>query len=177
MKQKDLDNLSKDELFKVIKDKCKSRSKLTFWGGMTIIVLGIISLIASIIHNKGIQNLQSSQIVAFIFLVLLVCLCGLYVLNNYRFLQRNDRLDTPDELLYGYNKKIQNDLNISFVIKLIFVGYLFYQALPDFRDDLPTLIFLIVSVLILVYLGRGSSFALSRDLKIIEQLQKLTEKE
>lgn len=177
MKQAELENLSKDELFEVMKRKCKSRAKLNFWGGVTIIILVIITMIVSLIHNKGFQNIQFSQIVAFIFLSILVCIGVWSVLNNYRFLKRQGSLDTPDQLLYWYHKKVKNDVNISFVSKLLFLGFIIYQFWPDERDEIPTTIFVIVLLLILVYLGRGSSLALSRDQTIIEQLERLTEKE
>ena len=164
-----------DLIIKTIYPKNGYNRKINFWCGLLIVLFCIIFLIAT--YHRVIQDQQPTKMIAYILIAIIVCLGACSVLINYSFLRRNDSIDTPDQLLYWYNKKIRYDVNISTVYKLLFVGFLILQGIPYNRDDVLTLIFIIALCLFLVYLGRGSSLVLSRDQLILEKLHDLTKKE
>ena len=114
METKELDNLSGDELFEVLKGKCKSKSRVNISVGLALFILIIAGIIYRKIHpfeyRQGIPYISF-----FIEYALIGCACGLWALNNYRFLKKSDSLDTPDQLMYWFEKKVRNDRIYFFI--------------------------------------------------------------
>ena len=169
-------------------DKCKSRAERCILCGLIIIIFSIIYIVADI-NNAGIHNLQHPQIAAYICFATQACLGVWFVLNNYRFRQKADSLGTPDQLLYGYDKKLKNDRRFGYFCWLMcvcccFYNFIFYNrhGLPLFnRDDITpmviSVIFLIVCIVLFIYNYKGGYNNITRrDVEIIEQLKDLTEK-
>ena len=184
MEQMDLDNLSKDEMFKVIKDKCKSRARVHIYIGLAVLLLLVAFMIESIFYFRGSHHLKPTQIIAFVSLVILTCFVAWLLLNNYRFLKKIGSLDNPDQLLYRYEKKLRNERLLYFISILLFLFDQTYSFIYHSRDD-GTLFFTLFIIIALVafiaiywYNGlKDETFKFSRrDVEIIERLQELTEK-
>lgn len=183
METKELGNPYKEE-FLEIKDRCKSRAKKSFWGGLALASFVILLLlpIVNIIYNKGIPHLQN--IVAYVILIAgmaTMVLAGCWLaLNSYRFLKNVDGLDTPDHLLYWHEKKILNERKIGFLCQCAILCNLVVN--PFFYDPDPLIfsLFAFIAIALFAFLiykyKKGKTFFDSRpDKEITEQLQKLIE--
>ena len=185
MERMELDNHSNNTLFEEIKDKCKSRTKVNIYSGLAVILFLILMIILGINYNQGIHNLRHIQIVSTVILVCLSLVVVWLILNNFRFLRKVDGLDTPEQLLYWYKKKITNERLLYFISVCALLCDQIYSSFSYCRED-PT--FLIVSLplaiaviaFISAYWYRGlkdETFKFYRkDVEILEQLQELTEK-
>ena len=177
----DLDNLSKEEMFKVIKDKCKSRTKVNFYIGLAVLLLLIAFMIELIFYFRGSQHLKNTQIVAFVALIVLTCFMVWLVLNNYRFLKRIGSLDTPDQLLYRYEKKLRNERLLSFISILLVLLEQTYSFIYYSWDDgtlfFSLFIIIVLAAFIAIYWYNGlkdETFKFyRRDVEILERLQEL----
>ncbi len=114
METKEFDNLSKEELFQVIKEKCKSVLKRDLYGGIIVLVLVILLLVFTW------QRLDASKDISFfMFWIVFVCYWGWLLLNDYRFLKKVDSVDTPERLLYSFEKKHHYN-SIGWIVACIF---------------------------------------------------------
>lgn len=181
-----LDNQMRDLSFEEIKDKCKSRTKVNIYGGLAFIVFTLVLIVGSVIYQKGIQYMLHTQVVASIFLLIIVCVAVWLVLGNYRFLKKMGSLDTPEKLLYGYEKKVRNNRLLYFVSIVALVCNLFDDLIFNSLDDttslvmiVPVLIALIAFIAIYWYRGlKDETFKFpGRDVEIIKRLQELSVKE
>ena len=176
METKELDNLNKDELFKVIKDKCKSRSQLSFYCELLLLFLIVVSIIYTGI--RGVLSLNDIDgIVSFLLLVLLGCAVGWSVLYNYRFIKKTDIIDTPEQILYCYEKKTKNDKVFFIALGLVLLGnmfsYIYYNGENNNYLRLGFWIVFFVSIFLIYY---RNGFMRRKDREIIEQLRKLVGK-
>ena len=176
METKELENLNKDELFKVIKDKCKSRSQLSFYCGLLLLFLIVVSIIYTGI--RGVLSLNDIDgIVSFLFFVLLGCAVGWSVLCNYRFIKKTDMIDTPEQLWYSYEKKIKNDKVFLIALGLVLIGNMFsYINYNGENNNYLRLGFWIVFFVSIFLVNYRNGFMSGKDKVIIEQLRELVEK-
>lgn len=170
METKDLDNLSQIELFEELKDKCKSKSRANIIVGLVLFIL----FIAGIIYRRIFPFEYRHGIAYISFLIELAiigCACGLWALNNYRFLKKASSLYTPEKLMYWYEKRIRNDRILFF---LCLIAYLLDICLCFLAPLwLGLAVFVALSVVgSLIYFKSDSSLWNSRN-KILEQLQEL----
>ena len=120
METKELDNLNRGELFKELKGKCKSRTKIGLYGWLALLFLLLLLVFLEVnISYKLNQNLQHREITLYIEEALFICAFCWYSLNNYRFLQKIDGLDSPDQLLHFYEKKLKNERGPFFLFQLL----------------------------------------------------------
>lgn len=170
METKDLDNLNRDELFEVLKGKCKSKSRANVVVGLALLILIIVAILYR--KNYPFQYRQGIAYISFfIELALIGCACALWVLNNYCFLKKTDGLDSPDKLVYRYEKRIRNDRKIFFLCLLAYWLDLNLILLEPLWVALT--VFIVSSVVFsLIYFKSDSSLWNSRN-KILEQLQEL----
>ena len=179
MKMEELDNLNRDELFAVIKEKCISRAKREVYLGLVFLVILILFIIWAVKyypHSSFIQYDPKDGIVFLVYLIACFCLGGWIILYNYRLGKKIATLDTPEQLLNCYEKRERHNKIFSYInscVLLLFVTY------PLVRGG--STIFLIgVAVLVIlfaifltsvgIYVGRMNH----RD-KLLEKLQDLVE--
>lgn len=182
MEQMNSENLSTDGMFKEIKDKCKSRSKVNIYIGLALVFVLLLSMIAGLIYHHGIPHLNHPQIVSIIFLAIIACAICWLVLNNYRFLRNTDSLATPEQLLNAYEKKLKGDRILYFasIISLL-VGQIdssIYYSHDDVVFSAITVACMIgVIAFFAIYWYQGlkdETFKFyRRDVEILEQLQEL----
>lgn len=178
MEQKESADLSNDALFNVIKDKCISKAKFHFYSGLMLLFLVIAGAIYC--GFQVIQyNLDIEDVAYFLSFLILLCAVIWFVLNNYRFLQKTDTLDTPDKLLYQYDKKIRHYGKIF----SIFIWVLWVNLInsPNFSShNLSVRVVRVTIIIVLsalcIYLLFKRGYMSRSDKEIIEQLQELTKK-
>lgn len=100
METKELDNLNSDELFKVLKGRCKSILKRDLYGD--IIILALVILLLAFTWQKLDDRKEFSY---FMFWIPFVCFWGWLMLNDFRFLKKVDSFASPNRLLYCFEKK------------------------------------------------------------------------
>lgn len=165
-------NLDRDELFKVIKGKCKSKSRANIIIGLTLLILIIVTFIYRINHpfqyRQGIASISF-----FVNFAINGCVCGLWALNNYCFLKKSDSLDTPAQLMYWYEKRIRIDRKCFF---LFLSAYLLDGCLCSSETLwLGLTVFIILFVIgALLFFKSSNSFWNSSN-KLLEQLQELVD--
>lgn len=178
MEQKESSNLSNDALFNVIKDKCKSKAKFHFYSGLMwlfLVITGVIYCGYQVIQ----YNFDIEDVAFFVALMILGCAVIWFVLYNYRFLQKIDTLDTPDKLLYQYDKKIRHYPKIfSIFIWVLGVSLFNFSNFSSQHliEKIVRCTILIVLVAVCIYLFFKSGYMSRSDKEIIEQLQELTKK-
>lgn len=150
MEQMDLDNLSKEELFTVVKDKCKSRAKKNLWIGLALMIVLLVGLVVLFLNEKGINSLRHTQIVSLISFALYLLLGCWLVLDNYRFLKIADGLGTPEQLLYWYKKKVRTDSQSAFLAILIYTISFTDSVIYYNRDDVPLMIISLAIVVAII---------------------------
>ena len=177
MEQKESSNFSNDALYSVIKDKCKSRTKFHFYSGLMCLFLVILCVIYC-----GFQvvqyNFDIEDVAYFVAYMILGCAVIWFVLNNYRFLQKIDTLDTSDKLLYQYDKKIRHYPKI-FSIFFWVLGVNIINSTNFSSHHAISLVRLGVLIALFaycIYLFFKRGYMSRSDKEIIEQLQELTKK-
>ena len=111
---KKTDNLNRDELFRVFKDKCKSILRCDLYGNIVVLILVILLLIFTW------QRLENPKDISdFMFWIAFVIWWGWLLLFDFRFLKKVDSFDTPDRLLYCFEKKHRNRM-IAWLLACIF---------------------------------------------------------
>ena len=179
MKTKELDELNRDELFKVLKGKCKSRAQREVYGGPIALIL-VIGFIIYLTQRPDYTGNLMDVIVYSFFVLVNCCLIGWIIQYNYKFKKRIDDIETPDQLLDCYEKKRRNDRIVSYVGTSAFLPVWIY---PLVKSDLRALsisyvIILFVMLLILAVLLRSAGMNLSNRRDVIhEKLQELVEQE
>ena len=172
MGKDELPNQNRDELFEMIKGKCKLRSRANIIIGLALLILIIVAIIYR--SNHPFQYRQGiASISFFIELAIVGCVCGLWALNNFCFLKKTDSLDTPDQLMYWFEKRIRVDRRCFF---LFLLAYLF-DGCMCFSETLWVALteFVVFSVLgAYFFFNSKYSFWNSRN-RILEQLQELVE--
>jgi hypothetical protein len=167
MEIKELDNLSRTELFEVLKGKCKSNAKRDFYAGLMFLSLAILYLLFPIRESAD----ESNPMIYFIFWIGYGCLSVWEAIYNYRLLKKIDNLDTPDELLYRIEKK--HRYNIIFYIALWILLFI-YIAMTGF-DYVNLTIWIVATVVILFCFFKNLGWY-GQDKEMMKQLRELVEK-
>lgn len=169
METKKISNLSRTELFEVLKEKCKSNAKRDIHGGLIAL---IIALVFFLFHNWRIPNDTKSNI--YILWIVIACLSVWTLLHNCLLLKRIDNLTTPDKLLSRIEKKQLYNL-IGFIgFCIFFIVIVLVRPGLDVFDYVGVAIWtaLLVSIIVLYFNG----FVGRRDKVIIELLRELVKK-
>ena len=142
METNESDNLSRDELFEVLKDK--SRTSASSFQNITFII----------------------------FIILICCMEGWSLLYNYRFKKMIDTIETPDQLLYCYEKKKRYENLFGFSALIIMAAF---TILTDWKNGYW--IVLAAAVGSIIYYIKNGSYLSRKETKIVKQLQELIKKE
>ncbi len=180
MKPDEIANLNKEELFLQIKEKCKSRSRTNFYGGI-IFLVAIIAIMA----YAGLTSypLDVNDIIFLVLNALLACMGVWLVLYSYRFSKKIDSLETPDQLLYNFEKHIRNGRIISVVCGLaLIISQICYVYLGnggniDYGRFFTLIVLAVAFILLFNYLHMSSGTVRGKDKEIIERLHELIENE
>lgn len=177
MKHEELDNLSKEELFEQIKGKCRLRNKINLYvGGFCLLFI----IVASVWFALTKYPYEVRDIVFLIENAVFACLLVWLILYSYRYNKIFDSLDTPDELLYWYEKRIRKGRIFAIVFFIVFYAAIIlreYIGESLNSDSLIRLVVLLAALVILIPILVSGGVVLGRDMKTIEQLRKLVEKE
>ena len=176
METTELGNLNRGELFEELKDKCKSRSQLSFYCGLLLLFLIVVAIIYT--GLRGVFSLNDIDgIISFLLIVLLGCAVGWSVLYNYRFIKKTDIIDTPEQLLYCYEKKTKNDKVFFIALGLVLIGNMFsYIHLYGENTNYLRLGFWIVFFVSIFLIYYRNGFMRRKDKDILELLWKLVGK-
>ena len=159
-------DLNRDELFEEVKDKCKSLVKRDLYSWL------ICGIVVILLLFDGLRVGAPKSMLSTICLIAIVCLGGLSMMFDYWFLKKVDKLDTPDRLLYYFEKKHRFNLIVLFVSFILFLGIIFVKSGVDF--------WIIVVIPIIVEIafynsGGPRTWYRKKEQVIIEQLRRLIE--
>ena len=174
MGYEELDKLKKYELFKEIKDKCKSRALTElFWD-----VLAAIIIVALVFWGRALDSLKSDGISVFIISIVFGCIMVWAVLNHYRFYTKIKKLETPEQLLLCYEKKNRSLKFFFLVTSLIILGEKSVTAARNITIDYEFVLlgFVVVAMAYLYFVTSKDDRLSRKDQEIVEQLRELVEK-
>ena len=172
METNTLDNQSRSERFERIKAECRLQEKKGLWAWAFALFLFLIIAVVVVLGK-----------VRIIYICMILPFGVSFVwsaVNYYWFLQRLDSLDTPEQLLHSFHKRLSNQRNASYLQMLGLVG-LFMSPIPDIYSDGEWL-WLILPITILAFLiysyfkGDYVQYKTSRDEEILSRLEDLVEK-
>lgn len=171
METNTLDNQSRSERFERIKAELWLQEKKGLWAWAFALFLFLIIAVVVVLAK-----------VRIIYLCMLLPFGVLFVwsaVSYYWFLHRLDSLDTPEQLLHSFHKKLSNQRNASYLQILGLVGLLMYP-IPDIcRDgEWLWLILPITFLAILIYSyfrGDFVPYKTRRDEEILSRLENLVE--
>ena len=112
----ELYNLSKEEGFKRIKEESRSHAKRNLLLGAGLVLICIILIILFLFPIEEWQ--KTARIIRICQDLFLVIGAVWSTVNNYRFLQCVEDLNTPEKLLYWYEKKLNNDRKAYYLVML-----------------------------------------------------------
>lgn len=167
METKESDSQLSVELFEGLKGKCKSSVKrdLYIWLACCIILIPLFFTGIKLDDYKGIKF--------FIFLIVILCMGGWFSLFNIRLLKQFDNFDTPERLLYCFEKRHRFDLILWLVSCIGIIGIYFLTYGLSFWSYLSAAIFIVVFAFIYY---SGGPLMYRKDSDIIEQLHELVDK-
>lgn len=166
METKELDNPCKEE-FLEIKGQCKSRVKRDVYTGLICVII-LILLLFDGLRVDGPKNMLSTMI-----MIAIVCSVVWMTVLSFRYLKKVDNLDTPDQLLYWFEKKHRYDLISWLVNCLLFTGL--FLAKPG--SNLWIYVGVAVGIVIVaLFCYSGGSLWYRKEKDTIEQLRELAEK-
>lgn len=175
-KLEDLNYKSRDEWFEVIKGVCRFQAKRAVcW--LTIFLLLFIAA-GVYFYTSRYQGGKVGDIVAICFELIICSILAWGIVNNLRFIQSTNRLETPEQLLQQHEKRMKNDRWASLVCMLAVIVSL---GGPYAFTDLEWPSYLVnwtikavLVALILYFYFKGSYLRYSnRDIEITERLQDL----
>ena len=175
-KLEDLNYKSRDEWFEVIKGVCRFQAKRAVcW--LTIFLLLFIAA-GVYFYTSRYQGGKVGDIVAICFELIICSILAWGIVNNLRFIQSTNRLETPEQLLQQHEKRMKNDRRASLVCMLAVIVSL---GGPYAFTDLEWPSYLVnwsikavLVALILYFYFKGSYLRYSnRDIVITERLQDL----
>ena len=167
METNESDNLSRDELFEVLKDKSRT-SASSF---QSSIVLLLAAILLGLNYFWPVQGTKDG-ITFIIFIILICCMEGWSLLYNYRFKKMIDTIETPDQLLYCYEKKKRYENLFGFSALIIMAAF---TILTDWKNGYW--IILAAAVGSIIYYIKNGSYLSCKETKIVKQLQELIKKE
>ena len=176
MESKESDNRNREELFEMLKGKCKSRAKRTIclWLIFLIIAIAIFFFFGQRIDVKEISFMPWAVIGIGV---------GWFILYAYRFLKRLDDIDTPERLLREFDKNSRNTRLGGIVMWIVLTCTCFIIALVKSDVYSWTSAIGIAFSGLIVYLMDKSNLdgqvrrAKERDEEFREQLRELTREE
>ena len=171
-------SLSKRECFEKLLDESRSQAKRRLCISLIFMLIFIALIIWIVIYKpQGYEYYTICQFAVF-------CLgAGWIAVNNFRLLRRLDSLDTPEQLLYWYEKTIKNNHKASFLIILGLIGS-FY---PDIAYNIKyfnwnwilvelTANVAIIVFLLYIYFKGYQNDRTRRDEEIVDRLEELVKK-
>ena len=161
------------ELFKEIKETCKSKARTDFFWHL----LALLFLIATIIFFH--DSHEVNDIIFFICSIVFLGITIWLTLFSYRFYKRIDNLDNPEQLLQYYEKKNRNLKIFFLVFWLLLIGEKFARDVTEIKIGYEYVLLGIVAVAaiyLMFVLSRDDKLS-RKDLEIIEQLRELVKKE
>ena len=171
METKDLDNLSGDELFEELKKKCKSNAKRDIYGGLLVLFLILI-----LFFLKGEILDETKSILFLIIWIILGCLSGCAVLYNYLLLKKIDNLDTPEQLLYHFEKKHRYNIIFWAVAWILLISDIIVRGFDSWALTLSILTIWIVATVVILFCFYNNLGWYGKEKEILEQLRELVEK-
>ena len=175
-KLEDLNYKSRDEWFEVIKGVCRFQAKRAVcW--LTIFLLLFIAA-GVYFYTSRYQGGKVGDIVAICFELIICSILAWGIVNNLRFIQSTNRLETPEQLLQQHEKRMKNDRRaalVCMVTVIVSIGgpYAFTDLeWPSYLVNWS--IKAVLVALILYFFLKGSYLRYSnRDIEITERLQDL----
>jgi len=172
METNELDNIGKKELFKQLKDKCKSRAKRDNYIILIFLVIVILFIGYFIIYKNGAKD------IGLMVLVPIVLELGWIVLFNCRYQKRVDGIASPDQLLYEYdkNKRIVRYSSTVCWILMIIAGFIIAIVRDDDASWASAISIMIAGVVmsLMEYSGINTR-AKEKEQEFREQLQELVD--
>ena len=169
METQELENLNRTDLFEELKDKCKSIVKRDLYCGLVAWFLVILLLIFAGVRLYNPKNM----LYTILWIVLVSLAVGLFLYDCW-FLKKVGNFDTPDRLLYCFEKKHRYNL-IAWLFSLVFIiGIPFVGRGIDYGLIIGMAIATVITVIIMYYSGGPLWYRKEKD--IIEQLRELTDK-
>lgn len=169
METNESDNLNRNELFEELKGKCKSIAQRDLYGGLFAMVLVILLLIFS-----GDRLDNPKNLLYFIFWIVIACLGGWLMLIDYRYLKKNGDLDTPDRLLYWFEKRHRYNLIGWIAICILLIGSLLVEPGADFYGYVGVAFG--IAIVVIIFFCCGGPWWYLKEKDIIEQLRELVDK-
>ena len=125
METNTLDNQSRSERFERIKAECRSQAKrrLRLYAVFTLTFIAFL-IIAVVVLNRV-------HVIPTCMLLFFVISFVWSAVINYRFLQRLDNLETPEELLHCFEKRLSDQRNPDYLTRLVLFG-LIISPFPEF---------------------------------------------
>ena len=175
-KLEDLNYKSRDEWFEVIKGVCRFQAKRAVcW--LTIFLLLFIAA-GVYFYTSRYQGGKVGDIIAICFELIICSILAWGIVNNLRFIQSTNRLETPEQLLQQHEKRMKNDRRaalVCMVTVIVSIGgpYAFTDLeWPSYLVNWS--IKAVLVALILYFFLKGSYLRYSnRDIEITERLQDL----
>ena len=175
-KLEDLNYKSRDEWFEVIKGVCRFQAKRAVcW--LTIFLLLFIAA-GVYFYTSRYQGGKVGDIIAICFELIICSILAWGIVNNLRFIQSTNRLETPEQLLQQHEKRMKNDRRaalVCMVTVIVSIGgpYAFTDLeWPSYLVNWS--IKAVLVALILYFYFKGSYLRYSnRDIEITERLQDL----
>ena len=167
METNELENLKRNKLFEDLKGKCKSCVKRDLYGLLLCWPLIILLFFATLRQDNP------KSILFFICWIVIFCLGGWLTFFIFRFFKKVDNLDTPDRLLYWFEKRHRYNLIAWLVSCIGIIGAYLINFGSIIWVILGAAIFIVIIVLI-YYSGGPLWYHKEKD--IIEQLRELVEK-
>ena len=165
METKELDNLSRDELFEMLKANCKSNTRVNF----LFILIALFFLILVLIWCRP-AFFKASIIYHILFLTVFGCMVGFSIMYNYRLHKRIDTIETPDQLLNLLESKQRFENIQGFVAFLLLIVYDIVAGF-DYRVAIGC-----AAGGLLYYLMNGT-FVSHREIKLLEEVRDFVDKE
>ncbi len=169
METNTLDSESRSERFELIKAECRSQAKLRLWIFAAALLIPMFLFIGVVVVAQNRLRLTP------LCLALVFGVSFLWsIVIDYRFLKRLDNLNTPEELLHCFEKKLSNQRNSTYLASLGLVGLI----IDPFEWMWVTLTFAAVVVAFLIYSyfkGDYVQYKSSREDEILSRLEELVE--
>ena len=175
METNTLDNQSRRERFERIKAECRSQAKrrLRLYAVFTLTFIAFL-IIAVVVLNRV-------HVIPTCMLLFFVISFVWSAVINYRFLQRLDNLETPEELLHCFEKRLSDQRNPDYLTRLVLFG-LIISPFPEFYRDRvwmwAALALAVTYLAILIYSyfkGDFVPYKTRRDEEILSRLENLVE--
>lgn len=171
-KLEDLNYKSRDEWFEVIKGVCRFQAKRAVcW--LTIFLLLFIAA-GVYFYTSRYQGGKVGDIVAICFELIICSILAWGIVNNLRFIQSTNRLETPEQLLQQHEKRMKNDRRASLMCMLaVIVSLGGPYAFTDSSWGYWAMKAVFIAIILIFYFKGSYLRPSDRDNEITERLQEL----